>query len=116
VPGVTLNTEPEGMRNSYWMVTVVPDRALDIDKFALMKELDKRNVDSRLFFSRLSSLPAFEGQESAKRFVGPRDKGVLPSTFGINLPSGSWMSFAVYCATRSTNLSLDLGRSADDAI
>jgi perosamine synthetase len=88
VPGIALNVEPEGTRNCYWMVTAVPDRALGVDKFALMKELDVRNIDSRPFFARLSSLPAFDGRESAKRFVGPCDKGVLPSTSGVNLPSG----------------------------
>jgi perosamine synthetase len=88
VSSITLNAEPEGTLNSYWMVTVVPDKALGIDKFALMTEFDKRNIDTRPFFSRLASLPAFERKESAKRFVGPRDNGVLPSTCGINLPSG----------------------------
>jgi perosamine synthetase len=88
IPGIALNAEPEGTLNSYWMVTVVPDVGLGVDKFALMTELDKRNIDSRPFFSRLSSLPAFDGRESAKRFVGPRDKGIPASTCGINLPSG----------------------------
>ncbi len=88
VPGISLNAEPEGTLNSYWMVTIVPDAALDLDKFALMAELDKRNIDARPFFSRLSTLPAFEGREKAKRFVGPNDKGVPVARSGINLPSG----------------------------
>ena len=88
VPGVTLNVEPAGTLNSYWMVTLVPDADLGLDKFTLMAELEKRNIDLRPFFSRLSTLPAFEGRESAKRFVGPNDKGVAASTRGVNLPSG----------------------------
>jgi perosamine synthetase len=88
IPGIALNAEPEGTLNSYWMVTVVPDVALGVDKFALVAELDKRNIDSRPFFSRLSTLPAFDGRDSAKRFVGPNDKGIPASTFGVNLPSG----------------------------
>jgi len=66
----------------------VPDADLGHDKFTLMAELEKRNIDSRPFFSRLSTLPAFERHESAKRFVRPNDKGVAASTRGVNLPSG----------------------------
>jgi perosamine synthetase len=88
VSSITLNAEPEGTVNSYWMVTVVPDKALGFDKFALMIEFDKRNIDSRPFFSRLSTLPAFDGRDSAKRFVGPNDNGIPASTLGVNLPSG----------------------------
>jgi perosamine synthetase len=88
VPGVTLNAEPAGTFNSYWMVTLVPDAGLGFDKFTLMAELEKRNIDARPFFSRLSTLPAFEGREIAKRFLGPNDKGIAASTHGVNLPSG----------------------------
>jgi perosamine synthetase len=88
LPRVALNAEPEGTINSYWMVTAVPDADFGLDKFALMAELEKRNIDSRPFFSRLSALPAFEARPRAKRFVGPNDKGVHASTRGVNLPSG----------------------------
>lgn len=88
IPGLTLNAQPPGAINCYWMVTVVPDAAFGFDKFSLMAALDRRNIDSRPFFSRLSTLPAFENRERAKRFVGPKSHGVAPSTFGINLPSG----------------------------
>lgn len=86
--GLTLNAEPAETVNSYWMVTIVLDPVIGLDKFALMAELDKRNIDSRPFFSPLSSLPAFADQPKAKRFVSPRDKGVHAATFGVNLPSG----------------------------
>jgi perosamine synthetase len=95
VPGITLNMEPEETINSYWMVTVVPDAEFGLDKFALMAELDKRNIDSRPFFSRLSTLPAFDGRQRAKRFVGPNDKGVAASLRGVNLPSGYNMTGAL---------------------
>lgn len=86
--GVTLNAEPPGTLNSYWMVTVVLDAAIGLDKFSLMAELEKRNIDSRPFFSRLSSLPAFADRPGATRFVTPNDKGVHVATYGVNLPSG----------------------------
>lgn len=88
VAGLTLNAEPEGVINSYWMVTVIPEPSLGFDKFSLMAELDRRNIDSRPFFSRLSDLAAFEGRTEAMRFVTPDDKGVEIARCGINLPSG----------------------------
>ena len=86
--GITLNVEPAGTQNSYWMVTVVLDRALGLAKLDLMAALEKRNVDSRPFFSALSTLPAFAERPQARRFVGPDDAGRVPATYGVNLPSG----------------------------
>lgn len=86
--GVALNAEPPDTQNSYWMVTAVLDPQIGLDKFQLMAELDKRNIDSRPFFSPLSSLPAFEERPRAKRFVSANDKGQRVSKYGVNLPSG----------------------------
>jgi perosamine synthetase len=86
--GVTLNAEPPNTQNSYWMVTAVLDPQIGLDKFALMTELDKRNIDSRPFFSPLSSLPAFEARPRAKRFLSANDQGQRVSKYGVNLPSG----------------------------
>ena len=87
-PGLWLNAEPDGTRNSYWMVTIVPDAGFGLDKFAIMAALDERNIDSRPFFSRLSDLPAFEGRDASKRFVKDDDAGVHIARCGVNLPSG----------------------------
>jgi perosamine synthetase len=86
--GITLNAEPPGVVNSYWMVTAVADPGLGLDKFAIMAELDKRNIDSRPFFSPLSSLPAFDDRESSKRHVKPGNAGHRIAAHGVNLPSG----------------------------
>lgn len=86
--GLTLNCEPEGVSNSYWMVTAVPCEAYGFDKFALMAEMERRNIDTRPFFSPLSSLPAFDAHPEAKRFVTPNDCGQFIARVGINLPSG----------------------------
>jgi len=88
IPGLSLNAEPPGTRNSYWMTTIVLDPKLGLDKFALMKKLEKRNIDSRPFFSLLSSLPAFEDRPRAKRFVSEGSCGGKVSQYGVNLPSG----------------------------
>lgn len=92
--GVSLNAEPAGTQNSYWMVTAVLDPSIGLDKFALMKMLDERNIDSRPFFSPLSSLPAFDEYPRAKRFVRPSDEGRRVSQYGVNLPSGYNMTEA----------------------
>jgi perosamine synthetase len=76
------------------MVTTVLDPSFGLDKFAIMAEFDKRNIDSRPFFSRLSSLPAFSDRPGAKRFITPADRGAEISEYGVNLPSGYNMTEA----------------------
>lgn len=86
--GVAINVEPPGTLNSYWMVTavVVPDFGLD--KFDLMARFKERNIDTRPFFSPLSSLKAFEKSPQSSRFVTPQDAGQRVARYGLNLPSG----------------------------
>lgn len=88
INGVTLNVEPMGTKNSYWMVTAVLDPNLGFDKFRMMEELGRRNIDSRPFFSPLSTLPAFEERQQACRFVRSNSAGATVAAFGVNLPSG----------------------------
>lgn len=83
-----LNAEPENVQNSFWMVTVVPEFDKAPDKFALQAALAERNIDSRPFFSRLSSLSAFDGLSECKRFLPSSPHGLNASLHGINLPSG----------------------------
>ena len=86
--GVALNAEPAGVVNSYWMVTIVPDASFGLDKFEIMDELNKRNIDSRPFFSRLSDLQAFDDRPASKRFVRADERGAEIARCGVNLPSG----------------------------
>ena len=90
--GVTLNAEPPDTVNSYWMSTAILDSSLDLDKFALMDAFDRRNIDTRPFFSRLSSLPAFADRPESRRFVTSRDNGARIAEYGVNLPSGANMN------------------------
>ena len=91
---IRMNAEPAGTENSYWMVTIIADAALGLDKFALMKALDERNIDSRPFFSPLSTLPAFDDRPASKRFVTAGDRGQSIARCGVNLPSGYNMTEA----------------------
>lgn len=92
LPGVALNVEPAETANSYWMVTAIPDASYGLDKFALMAGMSERNIDTRPFFSPLSSLPAFADRPAAKRFCSSDAAGLHPATCGLNLPSGYNMS------------------------
>ena len=88
LPGLALNVEPQEVRNSYWMVTVVPDSPGAPDKFALQAALAERAIDSRPFFSRLTTLKAYEGQTECARFLPAKPVGAHIARHGLNLPSG----------------------------
>ena len=90
--GITLNAEPQGTLNSYWMVTVVLDPSMGLDKFALMAAFRERNIDTRPFFSPLSSLPAFADRPESSVHMPERPVGDTISKFGLNLPSGYHMT------------------------
>ena len=88
VPGIALNVEPQGTVNSYWMVTVVLDPSYDMDKFSLMGALKERNIDTRPFFSPLSSLPAFADRPESSAHMPKEPAGNEIAGYGVNLPSG----------------------------
>lgn len=92
VEGITLNAEPEGTLNSYWMVTVILDPSSGLDKFALMAAFRERNIDTRPFFSPLSSLPAFANRPESSAHMPAQPVGEVIARYGINLPSGYHMT------------------------
>jgi len=87
VEGVTLNYEPPGTKNTYWMVTVILDQRFGIEKGCLMELMDNRNIHCRPFFHPLSSLPAYENLEQSRRARQRNQKSYQISPYGINLPS-----------------------------
>jgi len=87
VDGITLNAEPEGTLNAYWMVTIVLDPKLGLNKTQLMERLSQHDIDTRPFFHPLSSIPAYEDHEQA-RMARSRNKVTYSiSPYAINLPS-----------------------------
>lgn len=78
--GVSLNPEPDGTVNGYWMPTVVFDPALSITREGLQAAFAAENIDARVFFHPLSGLPMFAPQ--------PRNRHAwdIP-TRAINLPT-----------------------------
>ncbi|MEM0923986.1 MAG: DegT/DnrJ/EryC1/StrS family aminotransferase [Pseudomonadota bacterium] len=89
---LTLNAEPPGVENSFWMVTIIPDPALRLDKFAIQTALKTLNIDTRPFFSPLSTLPAFANRPEATRLTSHNDRGGAIAAGGLNLPSGYHMT------------------------
>ncbi len=80
IPGVTLNPEPEDIINGAWMPTVVLAREVGVDRSMLINAFTAQNIDARVFFHPLSSLPMFEPQ-AQNRFAWS-----IPER-AINLPS-----------------------------
>ena len=55
-----MNPEPTGSRNGYWMPTILVDENTAFDREALLAEFKAANIDARVFFWPLSSLPMFK--------------------------------------------------------
>lgn len=55
-----LNPEPAGTTNGYWMPTAVFDRHTGVTREQLQGAFEAANIDARVFFHPLSSMPMFE--------------------------------------------------------
>ncbi|MEA2274444.1 MAG: perosamine synthetase [Solirubrobacteraceae bacterium] len=87
IVGLTLNPEPPGAKNSYWMITVLLDPSLSIERSQLQRELTARNIDSRPFFHPLSSIPAYRESDQAREARERNRVSYRICPFGLNLPS-----------------------------
>ena len=94
VEGLTLNHEPAGTKNTYWMVTAMLDPKHDFPKEKLMAALDQEGIDSRPMFNPLSSLPAYEGQSGSILAAQRNEVSYRLSPYGINLPSALCLEHA----------------------
>jgi perosamine synthetase len=88
IEGITLNAEPRGTKNSYWMVTVIIDPDRGLSKERVIEALSAAGIDCRPFFHPLSSLPAFRDSAGAASARQRNRNGYRISASGINLPSG----------------------------
>ncbi len=57
---VTMNQEPEGTQNGFWMPSIIVDEGVQFDREALLASFKENNIDGRVFFWPLSMLPMFE--------------------------------------------------------
>jgi perosamine synthetase len=89
VEGITLNHEGPGIKNTYWMVTVIVDGArYGIHKTELISKLSEQGIDCRPFFHPLSSLPAYADSPHAETARARNRIAYAMSPYGVNLPSG----------------------------
>jgi len=89
VPNISLNIEPDGVYNSYWITALVMGTEYNMDKFELMRRLEELEVPTRPFFYPLSKLPAYN-QEDKYKDINPTAYSI--SERGINLPGAANLS------------------------
>ncbi len=77
---VILNPEPDGTINGFWMPTTVFSKKSGITRDALQMKFLEENIDARVFFWPLSSLPTF------KPLIKNTNAYDIPDR-AINLPS-----------------------------
>ncbi len=91
-PGISLNVERPGVRSVFWMVSLVLDDSLRLEREALGAQLRSRGIDWRPFFVPMHTLPHLAGC----RAVGRTGEGCPISDFlgrrGMSLPSGCDLS------------------------
>ena len=87
IPGTQLNEEPADVFNTYWMTSLVWNEDHAFSKFELMKHLQERGIDTRPFFSQLSSIPAYKGRFRCDESRCENHVATRLSERGINLPS-----------------------------
>lgn len=81
IPGLSMNVEPDGSFNNFYVPTIVLEADFRVSAEQLMDAMDRVGIRNRPFFRPLSSMPMFE---PAKSPVAAR----LASR-GINLPCAS---------------------------
>lgn len=62
LPGISMNPEPEGTMNGAWMPTVAFAPETGITREKLQAAFASEDIDARVFFWPLSSLPMFEAK------------------------------------------------------
>lgn len=84
--GLVLNPDIPDATSSYWMVTGIFDRIFG-QKDSIISALAEQGIDSRPFFSPLSSLPAYRGQKSVAGCIERNVNSYAIGSQGVNLPS-----------------------------
>jgi perosamine synthetase len=87
-PALTLNAALPDTNPAFWMVTALCAPSTGLKKFRMMDLLAERGIDTRPFFSPLSSLPAYAGHPQADRALQRNRTSYDLADQGVNLPSG----------------------------
>lgn len=78
--GVSMNYEAKNTKNGFWMPTALFEKKTNITREKIRKQFLKKNIDARVFFWPLSSLPMFKK-------VSSNINAFDISSRSINLPS-----------------------------
>lgn len=84
---IRLNHEPTGVTNSFWMTTAIVDSATGWQSRELVNALADLGIDSRPFFSPLSSLKAYRSHSDTAGAPERNPVSYDISSRGVNLPS-----------------------------
>lgn len=77
---IQLNPEPPGTTNGYWMPTLVVDEGIGVGRDQLLDAFRANNIDGRVVFWPLSSLPMFNGRTTNRVSQSISERAVnLPS-------------------------------------
>jgi perosamine synthetase len=82
LPGVSMNPEEVGLVNGVWMPNLVFDARLGVSREQLQLKFSQQNIDARVFFWPLSSIPPFNLNLNSENFYAYD----IPAR-AINLPS-----------------------------
>jgi perosamine synthetase len=88
IEGISLNCEPPGIKNSYWMVTAILDPKFKMSKEEVIRKFKTMNIDLRPFFYPLSSEPAYAALPEAHKAQKRNVVSYQISPYGVNLPCG----------------------------
>lgn len=66
IVGLSMNPEPAGTQNGYWMPTAVFEESTGVTTERLIAAFASNNIDARVFFHPLSATPPFVGCSGGK--------------------------------------------------
>lgn len=87
IKGIKLNEPGPDVLATYWMVSIVWDPSFVITKRQVRDRLEAKGIDSRPFFSPLSSLQAYTHHSENRHFNSINPTSYMLREHGINLPS-----------------------------
>lgn len=82
---LSMNPEPPGTTNGYWMPTIVVDDGVPFDRGALLSAFKANDIDGRVFFWPLSTIPPLRHETSHKVSDSLASRALnLPSYHDLN--------------------------------
>lgn len=87
IPGILLNNPGPGVHGTYWMVSIVWEDRFGVSKKDVRDALAIHGMDTRPFFSPLSSLGAYQNLPGIEDYRQKNPVSYRLRDSGINLPS-----------------------------